>query len=254
MLFTFTSHHLEIDVYRVVFALLILVYACYSDIRKRSVPNIVWLVMAGVSIAFAGYYTVVQGMSFLFPLIFSATITGAVSYIFFRLGFFGAADAKALICIAMLLPTRPSFTILSYHFPLFDVSVPVIFPFALIVLLNATVLALAVPISLFLRNLRSLGLREFMGNAAMCFIAYRVNIDGLRNIRFARLTHTYEEIDGHLTRRYLLGGTPINNKTVRQLKAYHGEGKVAATVWVTPELPFILFIALGFVASCLLRV
>jgi len=88
------------DIYRVVFSLLILAYACYSDIRKRSVSNIVWLVMAGVGIAFAGYCTVVQGMSFLIPLIFSATITGAVSYIFFRLGLFGAADAKALICIA----------------------------------------------------------------------------------------------------------------------------------------------------------
>ena len=53
------------DIYRVVFTLLILAYACYSDIRKRSVSNIIWLVMAGVGIAFAGYYAVVQGMSFL---------------------------------------------------------------------------------------------------------------------------------------------------------------------------------------------
>ncbi len=242
------------DIYRVVFALLILAYAGYSDIRKRSVSNIVWLVMAGVSIAFAGYYTVVQGMSFLIPLVLSATITGAVSYIFFRLGLFGAADAKALICIAVLFPTQPRFIILSHQFPLFDTSVPVVFPFALIVLLNAAVLALAVPVSLFFRNLHSLGLKEFMRNAAMCFVAYRVNIDGLRSDRFARLTHTYEEIDGHLTRRYSLGGTPLNSDTVQRLKAYHREEKVAAEVWVTPELPFILFIALGFLASCLLGV
>jgi len=242
------------DIYRVVFSLLILAYACYSDIRKRSVSNIVWLVMAGVGIAFSGYYIVVQGMSFLIPFIFSATITGAVSYIFFRLGLFGAADAKALICIALLFPTQPGFTIFSYNFPLLGTYVPIFFPFALIVLLDAAVLALAVPISLFFRNLHSLGLKEFIRNTALCFIAYRVNIDGLSSVRFARLTHTYEEIDGHLTRRYSLGGTPINSKTVQQLKAYHGEGKVAAEVWVTPELPFILFIALGFLASCLIGV
>jgi len=239
------------DIYRVVFALLILAYAGYSDIRKRSVSNIVWLVMAGVGIAFAGYCAVVQGMSFLIPLIFSATFTGAVSYIFFRLGLFGAADAKALICIAMLFPTQPGFTILSHHFPLFGASVPAVFPFALIVLLNAAVLALVVPISLFLRNLHSLGLKEFMRNATMCFVAYRVNIDGLRSDRFARLTHTYEEIDGYLTRRYSLGGIPLNSDTVQRLKAYHREKKAAAEVWVTPELPFILFIALGFLACCL---
>ncbi len=242
------------DIYRVVFSLLILAYACYSDIRKRSVSNIVWLVMAGVGIAFAVYFTVAQGMSFLIPLIFSATFTGAASYIFFRLGFFGAADAKALICIAVLFPTQPSFTILSYHFPLFDASVTVVFPFALTVLLNAAVLALAVPISLFFRNLHSLGLKEFMRNAALCFVAYRVNIDGLRSDRFTRLTHAYEEIDGHLTRRYSLGGIPLNSDTVQWLKAYHREEKVAAEVWVTPELPFILFITLGFLASCLLGV
>jgi len=242
------------DIYRVVFALLILAYACYSDIRKRSVSNIVWLVMAGVGIAFAGYGAIVQGMSFSIPLLFSATITGAVSYIFFRLGLFGAADAKALICIAVLFATQPSFTIFSYQFPLFYASIPVVFPFALIVLLNAAVLALAVPVSLFFRNLHNLGLKGFMRNAAMYFIAYRVNIDGLRSDSFARLTHTYEERDGHLTRRYSLGGIPLNSDTVQRLKAYHREEKVAAEVWMTPELPFILFIALGFLAGCLLGV
>ena len=242
------------DIYRVVFALLILAYACYSDIRNRSVSNIVWLVMVGVGIAFAGYDMVVQGISFLIPFILSATITGAVSYIFFRLGLFGAADAKALICIAMLFPTQPGFTILSHNFPIFGTYVPVAFPFALIVLLNTTVLALAVPITLFFRNLHSLGLKELMRNAALCFVAYRVNIDGLRSVRFARLTHKYEERDGNLKRQYSLGGTPLNSNTVQRLKAYHREKKVAAEVWVTPELPFILFITLGFLACCLLGV
>jgi len=254
VLFASTPHYFEMDIYRVVFSLLILAYAGYSDIRKRSVSNIVWLVMVGVGIVFAGYYAVMQGMSFLTPFIFSATITSVVSYVFFRLRLFGAADAKALICIAVLFPMQPGFTILSHHFPLFDAPVPVVFPFALMVLLNAAVLALAVPISLFFRNLYSLGLKEFVRNTAMCFVAYRVKINGLSSNRFARLTHAYEETDGHLTRRYSLGGTPINSKTVQQLKAYHGEGKVAATVWVTPELPFILFIALGFLACCLLGV
>jgi len=242
------------DIYRVVFALLILAYACYTDIKKRSVSNIVWLVMMGVGIAFAGYYTVLQGMSFLILLIFSAAITGAVSYIFFRLGLFGAADAKALICTALLFPTQPRFIIFSHNFPLFDASVPVFFPFALIVLLNAAFFALSVPMSLFFRNLHSLGLKGFMRNATLCFVAYQVNVDGLRSDRFARLTHTYEEIDGHLTRRYSLGGTPLNSDTVQRLKAYHSEEKVAAEVWVTSELPFILFIALGFLAGCLLGV
>jgi len=242
------------DIYLVVFSLLVLAYACYSDIRKRSVSNIVWLVVMGLGIALAGYGTVVQGMSFLTPLIFSVVITGVVSYGFFRLGLFGAADAKALICIAVLFPSLPMFNVFSYHFPLFDTYIPIVFPFAPMVILNAAVLALAVPILLFFRNLHSLGLKEFMGNASLCFVAYRVNIDELRSGRFARLAHTYDEIDGHLTRRYSLGEIPLNSAAIRRLKAYHVEGKVAAGVWVTPELPFILFIALGFITCCLLGV
>jgi hypothetical protein len=166
------------DIYRVVLALLILAYACYSDIRKRSVSNIVWLIMSGVGIAFAGYDTVVQGTSFLIPLVFSAVITGAVSYAFFRLGLFGAADAKALICIAVLSPTQLGINILSHNLPIFGTYISVVFPFALTVLLNAAVLALAVPIYLLFRNLHSLGLKEFRGNASMCFVAYSVNIGG----------------------------------------------------------------------------
>ena len=250
----FTNNYFEMDIYRVVFALIILAYAGYSDIRKRSVSNMVWLAMVGVGIAFAGYFTVVQGMSFLIPFILSATITGALSCVFFLLRLFGAADAKALICIAVLFPTQPSFTIISHQFPLIDTSVAVVFPFALLVLLNAAVLALSVPISLLLRNIYSLGLRGFMRNAAMCFVAYRINIDGLSSARFARMTHIYEEIDGHMMRRYSWGGIPLNSDTLQQLKSYHREGKVATEVWVTPELPFILFIALGFIACCLVGV
>ena len=242
------------DIYRLVFALLILAYASYSDIRKRSVSNIIWLIMAGVGIAFASYCTVIQSMSFLIPLIFSVTITSASSYFFFRLRLFGAADAKALICIAVLFPTQPGFTILSHNFPVFGAYMPAAFPFALIVLLNAAVVASAVPVSLFLRNLYSLGLKELVRNTALCFVAYRANIDGLRSDRHVRLAHAYEEVDGHLRRRYSLVGMPINGKTVQQLKDYHEEQRVGAKVWVTPELPFILFIALGFLASCLLGV
>lgn len=242
------------DIYRVVLALLILAYTGYADIRKRSVSNIVWLVMMGAGIAFAGYRTAVQGVSFLIPLGFSVGITGAVSYAFFRLGLFGAADAKALICIAVLFPSQPMVSIFSYHFPLFDTYIPTIFPFALIVLLSAAVLALVVPIYLLFRNLHRSGLKELMGNASMCFVAYRANIDELGSDRFARLAHKYDEIDGNLTRRYSWGGIPLNHATIQRLKAYHGEGKIAAEVWVTPELPFILFIALGFLACCWLGV
>jgi hypothetical protein len=82
------------------------------------------------------------------------------------------------------------------------------------------------------------------------FVSYRVAV--MRSTSDCGL-HAYEEVDGH-TRRYSLGGIPLNSAAIGRLKAYHGEGKIAAEVWVTPELPFILFIALGFLACCLLGI
>jgi archaeal preflagellin peptidase FlaK len=240
------------DIFRVILALLLLAYASYSDIKKRSVSNSVWLVLAVLGIVFGIYGIAVQGISFFVPLVFSFVITGVFAYIFFRLGLFGAADAKAFICIALLFPVRPEFFVFSSTFPLFGASLPIVFPFALIVLLNAAVLALAVPIYLFFRNLNNLGVNEFMRNASMCFVAYRVKVGELCNIKFARLTHKYEAIEGRLTRRYSLGGIALDNDTIQQLKAYHEEGKIAAEVWITPELPYILFVTLGFLLCCLL--
>jgi len=51
------------DICRVVFSLINLAYAGYSDIRRRKVLNIFWLAIAAVSIAFAGYYTMEQDVA-----------------------------------------------------------------------------------------------------------------------------------------------------------------------------------------------
>jgi archaeal preflagellin peptidase FlaK len=240
------------DIYHIIFALIILSYACYSDLRTRSVSNIVWLVMVVIGIVFAGYYSAIQGSSFFIPLIITVVITGVVSYIFFRSGLFGAADAKALMCLAVLFPTSPEFTILSHSFPLSVVYLPGVFPFAFIVLLNAAVLALIVPVYLFIRNIHSLGVKEILGNASICFVAYSVNIGDLQNVKFARLTHTYGETNGKLTRRFSLHELALKPAAIARLKAYHGEGKIEPEVWVSPELPFMLFITLGFMAGCVL--
>ena len=144
------------EIFRLVFSLLLLSYACDSDIRKRNVFNSVWVIMMAMGIIFAGYNVVTHGVSYLISLVFSITIITAVSYIFFRMRFFGGADVKALICLAVIFPSQPVFTILSYHFPLVETPVPVFFPFTLTVIMNAAVFALVVPISLLIRNLFSL--------------------------------------------------------------------------------------------------
>ncbi len=190
----------------VIAATALLLYAGYADIRRRSVSNALWLVMGGAGVVLAGYRAAVAGAAFLVPVSLSLVFTGLLAYLFFWLGYLGGADAKALICLALLFPVQPAFGIHAHGFPLVSPPAFVPFPPALLMLGNALVLALAVPVGLFLYNLYRGGLRGLAGNGALSFVAYR------------------------------------------------RQGRLSGGAWVTPQLPFMVFIALGFIAGCLLGV
>ncbi|MDI6886937.1 MAG: A24 family peptidase, partial [archaeon] len=97
------------DIFSVVFCFGCLIYACYCDIKKRSVTNNLWLLMIAVGIPFASYNLFIHRIPFLILLTFSLLFTSALAYLFFRLHLFGGADAKSLICISLLIPAHPDF-------------------------------------------------------------------------------------------------------------------------------------------------
>ncbi len=46
-------------------------------------------------------------------------------------------------------------------------------------------------------------------------------------------------------------GAEINDEMIKQLESYQKAGKLGNEVWVTPELPFIAFITVGFLVALL---
>jgi preflagellin peptidase FlaK len=215
------------------------------------VGNGPWLLLIAVAAALTTFRFLILAAPYLLHLLYSAALTSVLCYLFFRLGLFGGADAKALICISLLFPAQPSFHIHSYYFPLLR-SVPPAFPFALGTLLNTTILALGVPIFLFFLNLFRLGFRDLRKDLSSAFIGYKVAINDLSRCKHIRLAHHYEEADGNVRRGFRFGGEAIDEGLVARLKDYHSQGKLGPYVWVTPDLPFMVFLVLGFLSASLL--
>lgn len=238
---------IETDIFGVIFCALILIYACYADIKKRSVTNGLWLLMIAAGIPIVTYNMFIYGVPFLILFTSSVSFTFVLSYLFFRFNIFGGADAKCLICISVLIPMQPSF----FNSSLILMTAP--FPFAITTLFNAAFVSLIVPLAIFFYNFLNLRREELRKNISLAFIGYKLRIDALTDAKqknkHIRLVHSYEEKEGNLERRHSFGGVEIDTEVVERLRDYHIQGKIDEKVWVTPELPFMLFITAGFFIS-----
>jgi len=222
----------------VIVCMLILLYACYRDIKEKSVTNVLWLIMIAIGIPFAIYNMITLGKPFLIAFSYSIVFTFALSYLFFKFSLFGGADAKCLMGISVLIPY--------YH----TTTIPDPFPFAITTLLNAAIVSVTVPVFLFLYNLLRLNTKR--GDIAASFTGYKVPIADLgRKRRDLRLVHVYEDEGGAIRRKFIFGGLEIDNGIIAELKGYQEQGKIESGIWVTPELPFMLFITVGFFISVL---
>jgi preflagellin peptidase FlaK len=105
---------------------------------------------------------------------------------------------------------------------------------------------------MFLYNAVKLRPSELRAHLGLAFVGYKRRIDTLASAKrtFQRLLHSYEleeETRGETVRRALVfGGLEIDDDAINELKTYHEQGKIGDAVWVTPGLPYMLFITSGF--------
>jgi preflagellin peptidase FlaK len=187
---------------------------------------------------FVFYDVLTYGASYLLKLLFSAGIIFVLVYILFQLGMFGGADAKSLIVLSIIFPAYPSFQILSYHFPFHEPSIEL---FSFGVLGNAVLLTITVPLGLALYNI----MRKNFDNPAYIFLGYKSKISDLAD-KHIKLMHGYEVSDGQVVFHFKRGGVEINERVISDLKALSDKGLIKDEVWVTPGLPFMIPITLGF--------
>lgn len=180
------------------------------------------------------------GAAYLPRLFMSAGFIFVFVYILFQFGIFGGADAKSLIVLSIILPAYPKLQAFDYSFPL---NKPLIDLFAFGIFGNAVLLTIIVPISLALYNLTRMGLH--INKPAYIFIGYITKISELAN-RHIKLIEKFEVVNGAVKFHFKRGGVEINEKVISELKTLSEEGLLKDEVWVTPGLPFMIPITLGF--------
>ena len=196
--------------------------------------------MLAGGVFFVLYDISTSGISYLFRLLLSAGFIFVFVYILFQIGTFGGADAKSLMLLSIILPAYPAFQAYGYTFPL---NKSLIDLFAFGIFGNAVLLTIVVPVGLAVYNLIKMGLK--IDNPLYIFIGYKTEVSQLAN-KHVRLIQDFEEINGEVKLSYKRGGTEIDENVIKKLKKLSEKGLIKDEIWVTPKLPFMISITIGF--------
>ena len=248
-----------LDLIRIFICLLFLSIASLHDLKSREVPDTIWMIFAPLGLTLSLVSMVWSGWNLwtLLSWIMILAITFCLSITLFYLGLFGGADGKALICLAAVMPFRPS---LPWEGPPARNFIQYFMPPPISTFNNAVLLATLSIIPILIRNLKDYaenkrlfdGLEHegFFTKALAPLTGYRVDINRLRTGK-----HHYLLMEEFIRRE--------DGSTIRKLKIFSRlppdenwpkldlPTDFYGKVWVTPGLPFIIFIALGFLITIL---
>ncbi len=196
------------------------------------VPSLVLYLMAFSTI---GTLAVEYWDSFYFWEFLTIPVLIGVIVLLYYLGLVkGGADAKCLIALAVVFPLYPAFG----QFPLIDIPVEtaqLMFPFAFLVLFNAALLMLALPVIFLGLNIRN-GDMEF----PVMFFGYR------KSLREAEKDEVWilDRIEGGVRETELFPTGYDEEEAIEQLRKEDIE-----EVWVTPKVPFLIPLAISLIIS-----
>jgi len=212
---------LEFDIFqiRILFAIMMLSSATVIDIRKREISDLMWIIFGVVSVILLFFEKdIIQAA---FGVGFSLIVAPLV-LILWRFGLFGGADALGLIVLAALAPMA-------------TLSDSVVSPFSIVV--NSALLSITPMIVNFIRN----------------------------SIRLLRKDNIFQDFDEPTSKKIFamfIGYKSKNPKYSFSLETQVGKKKRlnitlhnsdtaeycnTPNTWVTPGLPFMIFIFGGFI-------
>lgn len=248
---------LMLELVRVFTCLVFLLIASLYDVKSREVPDTVWIIFAPVSSVLTLLSIVLSGRNIWAFLIWTIVIAimSAFSIALFYLGLFGGADAKALICLAAAMPFQPNLPFTKF----FDkYAIQFFIPPPISTLNNSVLFAALLTIPFLIKNLIDYikskrifeGLeheRSFKKVLAL-LTGYRVDVSKLRlgGHYYLPMEEFVKHEDGSLSRKLrVFSRLPADEEWPKEVVPRDFRGKI----WVTPGLPFMVFITIGFLTT-----
>lgn len=237
-----------LDSARVLLCLFFMIFASWSDFKKREVSNRVWAILAPSAFALTTIQFFIFAPELLQIYALSFVITAALSITLFYAGAYGGADAKALMCLSLALPSYPT----SFPQPYSGFVSPL---FPITVFCNAVLMAALSVFYAVARNYlwkHKTGKRLFEGfeqesgwRKILVFLCgYKVNVNQLE-----KKEHLYPLEDINESERKLLVVPKYEDRSevVGRIQKAGREGKLQDGIWATPGLPLLVFVTIGLI-------
>ncbi|MEM3395582.1 MAG: prepilin peptidase [Nitrososphaerota archaeon] len=218
----------------VIIVLLALLYASYLDLKKREIDDWVWIASVVIGFPIMLYdQLIIQEAHNIILVIVSISLTIVLGIGFYKAGFYGGADAKALITISLVLPLMHNGVRIHPFLPIST-------------LLNGLISSLSIPLVMLPLNLYKLLIKK---------------------------ENLFENIDDHPVRKAiaLFLGTKIKNPDRHkfwgpmEIQTKDGRRKfnfspsfesfwapLSSGEWATPSIPLVVFITAGFIIDLIL--
>lgn len=241
-----------LDVTRILLCSVMLLYSSVMDLRVREVSNRTWIVFAPIGIVLDIYETLyVRATDPIIYVILPVSMSAALAIAFFYLGLYGGADAKAFITIAILIPYQPRLIT-----PYLNVFSPV---YPLTVFTDAAIAAGFFALILLMRNLiwsltkkhlifEGLEKEPAWKKALVLLSCIKVEAEKIKGPPYE---YPAEVVVDSQRKLRLMPDTNDDTAATNTLKQLTEQMRIKE-VWVSPTLPFLLFISIGFFVSLLL--
>lgn len=223
-------------------------YTSWVDLKTREIYDMVWLVFGGLGLIIA-LYEVYTGSLALVWFVVVVLVSSAISIGLGYLGLFGGADVLAFIALAVLHPIHPRGLE-----PFLGIVSPL---FPLTLFSNSALAGASYSLVLLVRNLASTlqGRNLFSGledestwrKLVVMFTGIKMEVGSVRGPPFQYPLEVpgTEEKPGR--RLILMPDIQDDDSAVEVFKTLEASG--VEEVWVSNTLPFLVYIAIGYVLA-----